>query len=239
MAALTDNSVRVFSNGNVTSLESAAWTLAGSNRVLYTQVASGAGTPVAPASVLHGGSGGTSLTQIGTTNTVGTFGRHGVYRLIAPASGSQTSYASWGSNQDETLIISVSVKDADQSTPNNTLAAATGSNSNPTVNATSVSGDLVLDFQFWLDGNGNGLAQAPNGSQTALQEIEGSDLFYEGMGASYLTASGTSTTMAWTLSGFTLGNTNWSTYACAINAAGGGGGPATPAGRLSLLGVGS
>ncbi len=222
MAATVDNSVRVFSGANVTSLTSAAWTLAGSNRVLYSQAASGASSPLAPNAVKHGGSGGASLTQLGTTANVGSSGKHSLWRLIAPASGSQTSYVSWASAQDETLLISVSVKDADQTTPNGTVAAATGHATNITVNATTVSGDLVLDFAFFLDGNGNNIVMAAGGSQASLKEIDGTDLGYEGMGSSSLSASGTSTTMSWTLTGADLGNTDWSTFAADINPAGAG-----------------
>src|SRR5690348_8551656 len=116
MAALIDNSIKEFKTDNLSTLETASFAVAGSNRVLYVFVATGAGSPTAPTAVKWGGSGGTSLTQIGTTLTVSAFGRFTVWRLIAPTAQTSTVHVTWSGNQDERLMIAVSVKDADQTT---------------------------------------------------------------------------------------------------------------------------
>jgi hypothetical protein len=122
-------------------------------------------------------------------------------------------------------MIGVSVKDADQTTPNNTIASATGTNLSPTASATSVSGDLVLGFMFYID-SGSNQAVWSRGSQTALETIRQATTPYEGMDAAYQTASGTSTSCSWSITGTGAIDT-WGTFGLAINAASGGGGGTT------------
>lgn len=236
MAAAVFGSTKKFAADNVSTLESDSFTVGGANRVLYAFVSSGAGSPVAPTSVKWGGSGGTALTQLSTTLTVSSFGRLSLWRLIAPAATSSTIYADWGGNQDERFIIGVAVEDADQSTPNGTVATATGTNLTPSVAAASVSGDLVLDGVFFLDTAGGAKTLLAGAGQTSLQEIEGADTGYEGTGASRETASGASTTMSWTINSAPIDE--WGIFAFAVNAATGGGGPTPNAGFKSLMGVG-
>jgi hypothetical protein len=224
MAALIDSSVKVSSAAGVLAITSPSWTIGGSNRCVWSSVGNGSGTPSNPTGAKIGGSGGTAMTIQGSTVSVPSYFKHTLYRLIAPASGSTTSYANWGSAQDEVLLISVSTKDTDQTTPNGTIATATANTSlAPSVNATTVAGDLVLDFAFL----GNNVGDAPlltaTAGQNPLQEIEGTDTTYEAMGSSYKTASGTSTTMSWSATG-SGAQSSWSTMAFAVKAAGGGGG---------------
>jgi muconolactone delta-isomerase len=122
----------------------------------------------------------------------------------------------WGSGQDERWIIGVSTKDTDQTTPNGTVASATGTGTGPTVAATTTSGNLVLDFMSWLDGGGSSWTVTDD-VPDSLQEIEGATLQYEGAGASRETAAGASTTCSWTISGG--GGNNWGTFALQINEA--------------------
>lgn len=236
MAALIDNHVQVFSAANVTSLTSASWTIGGTNRRLYHQVGSGASSVANPNACKIGGSGGTSLSTIGTTQDLGANGKHTLYALTDPAAGSTTSYVSWASNQDETFLIGVSTKDTDQTTPNNTVASATGTNVSPTASATSVSGDLVLGFMFYLDSGANE-ATWTRGGQTVLETIRDASTPYEGIDAAYQTAAGTSTAASWSISG-TGALDEWGVFALAVNAATGGGGGSTLTARKALLGVG-
>lgn len=225
MASLFDNAVEVFSDAGVTSLTSAAYTLSGSNRYLLTQVCSGAGSPVTPSNVKHGGSGGTAMSSIATEQVINTFGRHNIYELVAPASGSQTAYADWSTGQDETMIIAANFKDVDQSTPKGTVASNTGTASGaPTVSVSSASGDLCVDFMFWLDLTGSALNAAADGSQTVIHQIEDPDFQYEGLGASYKSAAGGTTVFDWTITGGPLGGTDWGEFGLALKGAGGGGG---------------
>src|SRR5688572_18942349 len=81
--------------------ETAAWAIAGSDRYLAAFAANGDGSPVAPSGVKWGGSGGTALTQDGTTLTIATFLRLARFGLVAPAAASQTLRADWASGQGE------------------------------------------------------------------------------------------------------------------------------------------
>jgi hypothetical protein len=158
------------------------------------------------------------MTQIGTTIDVGANVKMTLWRLIAPNAVSSTIHATWAGNQDERWIIGVAVQDADQGTPNGTVAQATGSTLSPTVNATSVSGDLVLDFMSWLDIGGDSGTCAVGASQFEMQNLGAAEISaYEGAGASRETASGVSTTMSWTVSDAAA--IDWGTFALAVNEA--------------------
>lgn len=219
-AAAYDSSGEGFSNSADTTLSTGSFTVSGSNRYLLACTGTGAGTPVAPSAVKWGGSGGTSMTQKGSTLDVGSFGKWSCWDLVAPTAQTSTVHVTWGSAQDERWVCAMSFTGVDQSTPTRTVASATGTGGvptfTPTVNATSVSGDLVVDAMAFLNSNSDSATVAPNGSQTSRQEVEGADLVYEGMGCSTLTASGVSTTMAWTVSGTTGGTQNWGTFAMAL-----------------------
>lgn len=219
MAALYDNSAKGFSVVSGSTLSSGSFAVGGSNRVLYVFVGTGAaGAPVEPATVKWNTS--ESFTQISTTITSAN-GKFSVWRLIAPTAATSTVDVTWGSNQDERLVVAISVKDCDQATPNNTVAQAGPTISTAaTVTATSVSGDLVIDGCYFLDSAGNSRTLAVNGGQTSRQEIEGADTAFEGLGVSTLTATGTSTVMPWTISGAITVN-GWSMFAFATNGASG------------------
>lgn len=211
MEATYDNSVEAFSSTPNTTLESAAFAVGGTDRVLYVFVSTGAGSPVIPSAVRWGGSGGTALTQIGTTIDHHTNGKFSVWRLINPTAQTSTIHVTWPSSQDERYFIGVSYKDVDQATPNDTVAQATGTGVAPTVNATSASGKLVISGVTFIDTGGNGFTLST--SDTSRQEIEGADLLFEGSGASEKTATGSSTTMAWTISD----SASWGIFALTLN----------------------
>lgn len=225
MAALIDNSLSANTAAAATTYESASFTVSGSNRVLYVFVASGAGTPVAPTSVKWGGTGGVALTQLSTTITVPAAGagRHSVWRLIAPASGASTVFVTWSAGQDEAFIVIVSVKDAHQTTPEGTIAQATQANSYaPTVNATTVSGDLVIDNCFFISSNTDNKTFTVGSGQTLITKQDGNALVtggYEGISSSSETATTTSTTMSYSIGG-SASNIDTSIFAFAVNAAG-------------------
>jgi hypothetical protein len=224
MAATVFVSSAIGAADNTTTLQTSAFTAGGSNRVLYVLAGSGAGTPVDPSAVKWGGSGGTSLTKLGATLDMGSNAKASLWRLIAPATGSNTVHVTWGSAQDERWVIAVQVQDADQTTPNNTVATATGTNAAPTVSATSVAGDLVLDFVSFLDIGGQSFGLTDD-VPDSLQELDNGTGIgpFEGAGASRETAAGTSTTCSWTAGG-TLAGGGWSIFAFAVNAAAAGGG---------------
>lgn len=84
----------------------------------------------------------------------------------------------------------------------------------PSVTATSVSGDLVIDCAITL--NATITVDASQTSQAEDDAIQGGS---SSMGISTEVASGVSTVMSWT------GGTQWATVAMALIASGGGGGP--------------
>lgn len=198
MALAYDNGVTVSSASNVSSLTSASWTISGSNTYLAAQIGSGAGTPVAPNACKWGGSGGTALTQVGSTQTFNTYFKHSVWELVGATAQSSTMYCSWPSNQDETALLAVSYTGVDQTTPKGTVATNQAETSaSPTVTVTSVSGDVVVGFCYFA--NSNGGVTSLTSSQTERKKIVTiGGLGYEALSIADTTASGTSTVMTWT-----------------------------------------
>lgn len=221
MAAPTyDNSVQASTVVAGSSITSGSWTIGGTNTFLVGGIASSAGSPVASTSMKWGGSGGTDLTQRGTTITVNSFSRAAVWTLTGPAVSTTTLYGSWGSNQDEHMIMGVSLNGVDPSTPLGTVAQASGSNSNPTVNVTTVADDMVVDFVFTFDNNFAGLTLTVGAGQTSRQELEALGSV-DSCGMSTEVATTTTTTMSWTCS--STSNMNWGIFGvpCKPVAAGG------------------
>lgn len=210
--AVYDNSARGFSNSAATSIATSSFAVSGSNRVIYAWVASGAGSPVAPTGVTWNG---TPMTQQSSTQTVTAFGRSSLWRLIAPAATTSTCNATFGSAQDERLIVCISFTNADQTTPNGTIASATGTNFSISNTATTVSGDLVVDGAFFLDVNCQNYTFTIGGSQTQRAKIDGTDVVCEGLTTSTITASGTTQAMTWTVPTAT-GTLEWGTFAFAV-----------------------
>jgi len=207
-------------------------TVSGSDTYLLAWVMTGAGTPVAPSAVKWGGSGGTSLSQIGSTVNCGANGKLSLWGLTAPTAQSSTVHVTWGSSQDERVIIAASFSGVDQGTPLGTSNSGTGTNHAPTVAVTSVSGDLVVDGTWFVDSSANSWGLTKDASQTLLQGFGGGVIsIYEDAGASSEVASGTSTTMSWTISG-SGGAPDWGVIGVAVKS--GGSGPK----RLMTLGAG-
>lgn len=211
MAALVDNSGKASSNsGDQTVLESGSYTIAGDNRVLYVAVCSGANTPTNPTGVKWGGSGGTALTQLGSTIDVGSNWKISLWRLIAPTATSSTVYATWGASNDERWMFFISVKDADQTTPNGTVATNTGTDQTPDCNVSGTSGDLLIDFAMVGD-----QTSSWSTAHTKLQELTGSTNWINGA-CGNATATGASTALSWTLG---YAGSSWSIFGLAINEA--------------------
>lgn len=100
-----------------TSIESTSWALGGIERYTLAGVISVASSLADPSAVKWQSSGGTSLSLLGSTQTVNTFLRGSMYGLVAPTATTNTSYASWGSAQDYRGIQQVSYNGVDQTTP--------------------------------------------------------------------------------------------------------------------------
>lgn len=203
------------STANVSSLTSASWSVSGSNRFLLAFPASGAGSPVGASEVRWGGSGGTTLTKQGSTVTIGSFGALSMYSLVAPTAQSSTSYYLWPSAQDETAAGTMALTGVNQTTPLGPIATASGngtSSLSAPVTVTSVAGDLVVGA-IWLVDTG-GAARTITGDGTTLY----SDILspYEYMLVQSKVATGTSTTLTFTISGSTDASVTWGIIAAAV-----------------------
>lgn len=215
MPANYDNSQRGFTTTPATSFSTTAAAVGGSNRVLYAFILTGATTVLDPSTVNWNTS--EALSQVGSTINLGANVKLSLWRLINPTAGSFSLSVTWAGNQEEISVIWVSVKDADQSTPNGTVATATGSGTTATVNATSAAGELVLDGVGTSDNGANNLTLTVGADQTSNQEVDGADLGFESSGSSRETAAGASTTMSWTISGAPA--FGWGMFAFQVNAA--------------------
>ncbi len=199
MAASINNSVKASNNLASNSLASGSFSIGGSNRALYVFVATGSGSPADPTTVKWGGAGGTDLSKLNSVS-ISSFFRLTLWRLINPSAISSTIVANWAATHDERALIGVAVQNVNQTTPNRTVITGTALGAlSISVNATSISGDLVLDGVWFGDINGQNLTFTPNSPQVSTQEIEGTELGFEGEGSSSKTATSTSTSMGWTL----------------------------------------
>ncbi len=195
------------SAANVTSLTTAAFTIAGSDRILMGGIGSGAGTPVDPSGMKWGGSGGVALTQRGSTVNVGAFVKVSQFSLVAPAASSDTLYGSWPGNQDETVIGGASYTGVDQTVPHGTQATASGSLAAvSTVNVSSASGEVVADVTMFLDLGGNLNTLTEGALQTPRVDIaQVGGAAYEAFGMSDEPGDAT-ITMSWTVN---TGTCDW------------------------------
>ena len=151
MAIAFDNANSVKGTA-VANLTTGAWTIAGSDRVLIAGMGWSDGTPATYTSIKWGGSGGTALTQIGSTLASGSFHRVAVARLIAPTAASQTLYGEVSAAQGEFCLGGVSFTGVHQTTPVGTEATATGSGTGTTFTATvdvsSAADEVVIDMAY-------------------------------------------------------------------------------------------
>ena len=226
MAASVAASIKSANTIAGSTFESASITPAGTGRVLYALIGSGAGAGVVLAcSVKYCGSGGVEMTLL-VTAVESPYWAVSLYRLIDPSTAGGTIYATFPSSQDEHWCIAVAVQDADTVTPNGTVTENRGTNSAPsTVDVPSVANDLVLDFTSFFHGGGvaNWIA-TPGAGQTAVQKLDDGQVnVYEGSVVSSEIAAGASTTMSWTYS--VAAPAIWLVWGLNVNAGSGGGGP--------------
>lgn len=196
-----------------TIAETPAFAVSGSNRVLYACLVGVSTGAMTHNDVRWQGAGGTSLTKLGSTYTIGSYLTVSLWRIIAPTAATDTVIGEV-TGAIYTMIIGVSVQDADQTTPNGTVANANGTSTSPSVNASSASGQLVLDFMSWSDIAGAARTATVGAGQTSLQEIEGAAISYGGECSSRETAGGASTTMSWSISNSI---SDWLSLAFSIN----------------------
>lgn len=208
--------------------DSASLTVSGTDKVLYVAVGNSDGSPAAPTGVRWDPTGANqAMTQIGTTISIGSFGRFSLWRLIAPTNATAVARATWGANQGERVVNATVVTGTDQTTANGTVAqaSATSGTAMSAGAVTTTAGKLVLAFGYTLDIDlNNRLMNSPTGTERS--EVTTSPDAYDRVASQDQTAAGASTTPTWTLSGAVNGG--WAMYAFQLNDAAGGGGATQP-----------
>jgi len=136
----------------VANLTTSAWTISGSDRLLVAGMGWSGGGPPTYSAIKWDGSGGTALTQVGSTLSSAGI-RLAIARLIAPATGSKTLYGELSGAADEYCLGGVSATNANQSVPLGSAVTATGTGASSPFTAatgsiTSDSADLPIDFSY-------------------------------------------------------------------------------------------
>lgn len=174
----------IFDNANsakaasATSVTTSAWVIAGSDRLLVAGMTWGDGTPATYSSIKWGGSGGTALTQKGSTLSASAFHRVAVATLLAPTAANQTLYGAVSGTQTELCVGGVSLTDVLQANPTETSVTATGSGNaatyTATVNVTSSADQLVIDVAggFTTNGGNSSCTVVAGAGQTMRWEQE-------------------------------------------------------------------
>jgi uncharacterized protein YjdB len=137
--------------------------------------------------------GGVAMTLVGFANR-GTDSRVYIYRMLAPPVGTANIVVTFsGSLSKGAVVGAISYSGVNQSTPLGTFATANADATNPSVNASSTSGDLVFDVVALKNLN----AMTAGSGQTQRWNITSGEIRAT---CSTEPATGTSTTMSWTSS---------------------------------------
>ena len=211
------------------SLTSGTFTVSGTDKALIGFVLSGDGSPVAPSSVKWRGSGGTSLSQVGTTQSVGTFYRLSVWQLVAPTDATDTFYTAWGGTQNVAITGATQYTGADQASPVDTSSltvntgSLSGTSGTATVTVPSISGQLVLAVVAVANPNTGTNPLMDPGSHTNVYDVEGSGNAGGLMAMQVVSqvASGSSTVLSVGISGAESG-APWTMIGFVVKAAGAG-----------------
>lgn len=119
------------------------------------------------------------------------------WRLIAPATGANNVVVTFGGSV-VAVCGAVSATAVHQTTMVGAQATANGISTTPSVSVVSISGELVADnMTTWEDGSGS--PTVGSGQTERWNDITQADV--DGMGSTE-PATGSSTTMSWTLGGF-------------------------------------
>lgn len=193
---------RGFSAGNVASLSTGAFTISGADRYLEILAYSSAGAPQNVSAAAWDAAGvNEALSIVEPHITSNTYFRSSKWALTNPTAGtSKIVTVTWGSNQDETLIIADSFVNVDQTTPTRTRPTPSQtSTSTPSLSVTSVAGDLVVGAVAFNDAGSGSVTTISSGAVTIREKIEGADLVgYESCAQGDVTATGTSTSVGFT-----------------------------------------
>ena len=210
------NSVQGTAAANLTTT---AWTIAGDNRLLIAGMVWSGGAPPAYSAMKWGGSGGTLLTQLGSTLAVGANLRVAMAYLIAPAAGSSTLYGEVAASTDEFCVGGVSVTGANQSTPLGTEVTNNGTTASSPATATvdvtsTLATDLIIDICGATQDGAAALTFTVGAGQDMRWEQESIGSFSAGT-QSTESGNGGPVTMSETIT-FTAPNVTWGIIAVRI-----------------------
>jgi hypothetical protein len=212
-AAITfDSSSSVVSGTTTATTVSWSHTVgAGSNRILIVGVSIVDTSENSVSSINYGGS---ALTRIGTRNrnAGGYYYYTEMWYLLSPANGTNTITVNI-SNSASIAAGAASFAGVNLSSPLGTFVSANANNSAPTVNATTVAGDMVIDTLTTI---GNSTITTVGANQTIRWNPApgGGAGWARGSGSTELATGGT-TTMSWSGSS----SSNWTIGAVPIHAA--------------------
>jgi hypothetical protein len=183
----------------------------GPNRALIVGVTTYADTPLPSNRVTAVRYNGVALTPLGSQRDGGNNSGIEMFLLVNPPTGANTVEVDVIALVDYVVGGSATFYGVNQTTPTGTFASQSGTGTNPTVNVTTVRGDMVIDTVGTI-ANGS---LTPDTGQTL--RWEGSPVFGAfdvGAGSTKPGAQGT-TTMSWTLSA----SQNWAIGAVPVKAA--------------------
>jgi hypothetical protein len=225
MAIAFDSAVSFSEEDSTTPTSVAAWTIASTadRFALSAMVSRDFGGNATHSDMLIGTSGGDSMTQNGTTSTVGAavFSRWTLYGSSLPASGSSRILYGVMDTQDQVGIIGAVVYNGvNQSTPIGDTDVATGGESgvtsvNPSLTLTTVSGDKVVGV-FCSTNTGIYTLSSITGATTRVNESIG----LENLAIVEVDATTTSTTINPTFTYSATNDPNWEFRAYVIQASG-------------------
>lgn len=205
-------------------------TCSGSERALYVAVIVGAGTDgsYAISGVTYNG---VALTFLGRRHSNdATFGYVELWRLVNPASGTNTVSVSFtGTLAGSDVIIggSVSFNNVDQTTPDENFTSAAGESTAPSVNVTSRTGDRVLDAVC----TGTGVTSS---GQTLKWSLNQNSSSAAGNGAQSTAAGGASIAMS-----YVVGSDYWAIVGVSVRGSASGSPTVNPTGLALSASLGS
>lgn len=216
--AYSTANVSGIADGGSTTRDSSS-TVVPSGATAYVLVANSDGSPAAPTGVKFDPTGtNQALTQVGTTISHGTYARASLWVLKNAVAATAVFRATWSSAQGERLLAVYVSTGVDTTTPNGTVTQVQGTTANSvsTGALTTVSGDFLVFMAAYLNTGGQAVAfNSPSGTERAEAQTTGGGA-YDGAAVQDVVASGTSTTITWTLSGT---HDSWAAFAIPLRAA--------------------
>jgi hypothetical protein len=213
-----------FFTSAASSLTSGSTTVSGSDKELLVFVLSGDGSPTTPSNVKWQGSGGTALSQVGSTVTFSSFYYLSAWHLPGPNSASSTVYADWGGTQNIAALGGVNYTGTNGiGTPASNSGSFSGGATSGTASVTvsTTAGDFVIAAAAIGNSNTSTNPTAtPGAGLTDVYQVEGAQCGFMALQIVSTVASGSSTVMSVDFANAEA-NSPWGIIAFVINAAAG------------------